>query len=209
MTQQTLDLTISAKVYTTDGDYGRLTNLVLDPESKTITHLVVAAKGFGHIEHVVPLELVLEGTPDLVRLRRASQEVDALPEFIETDYVREQFAYYNGFYDPFRSLDVSIPMMASVPMKHQVLPPGELAINRGARVQATDGQVGRVDEMVVDVSNGNVTQLFVHQGHLWARRDVAIPAGQITRIADDAIYLSMNMQQVGELPIVRPHTEPV
>ena len=61
-----------------------------------------------------------------------------------------------------------------------------------------------MDEFVVDASNGEVTQLLLRQGHLWAQRDVAIPAEQIARIADDKVYLSLDKRQVEDLPHVRP-----
>jgi len=61
-----------------------------------------------------------------------------------------------------------------------------------------------VDEFVVDASNGDVTQLILRQGHLWAQRDAAIPAEQIARIAGDTVYLSLDKQQVEDLPHIRP-----
>ena len=208
MSRKMIDLTISAKIYTTDGECGRLTNWVLDPESKTVTHLVMAGQDIRHTEHLVPIELVLEATPQEVLLRGNCQVVHALPEFIETEYKRKMIPYYDGFYEPFRNQPAPIPVMVTVPVKHRLVPPGELAVDRRAHVQATDGQVGRVDEFVVDASNGDVTQLLLRQGHLWAQQDVAIPAEQIARIAGDTVYLSLDKQQVEDLPHIRPPVWP-
>ena len=204
MSRKMMELTISAKIYTTDGECGRLTNWVLDPESKSVTHVVVAGKDFSHTEHPVPIELVFVATPEKVWLRCTCRDVNALPEFIETDYLRQEIPYYGGYYEPFRNQPTAVPVMVTVPVKHRLLPPGELAVDRRARVEATDGEVGRVDEFVVDASNGEVTQLLLRQGHLWAQRDVAIPAEQIARIADDKVYLSLDKRQVEDLPHVRP-----
>jgi sporulation protein YlmC with PRC-barrel domain len=208
MSGKMFDLTISARIYTTDGECGRLTNWVLDPESKTVTHLVMAGKDIRHTEHLVPIELVLEATPQKVLLRGNCQVVHALPEFTETEYRRQMIPYYDGYYEPFRNQPAPIPVMVTVPVKHRLVPPGELAVDRRARVKATDGQVGRVDEFVVDASNGDVTQLLLRQGHLWAQRDVAIPAEQIARIAGDTVYLSLDKQQVEDLPHIRPPVWP-
>ncbi len=203
MSGKLMDLAICAKIYTTDGECGRLSNWVLDPDTKSVTHLVVAGKDHSHTEHLVPIEIVLEAAPRKIWLRGNCQAVNALPEFIQTDYLRQAIPYYGGYAEPFRSPAASIPVMVTVPVKHRLLPPGELALDRRARVKATDGKVGRVDEFVVDASNGEVTQLLLRQGHLWAQRDVAIPVEQIARIGDDTIYLSLDKRQVGELPHVR------
>ena len=45
----------------------------------------------------------------------------------------------------------------------------------GASVEATDGQVGRVQEFVIDPQNNRVTHLVLHEGHLWGKKDVTIP----------------------------------
>jgi hypothetical protein len=39
-------------------------------------------------------------------------------------------------------------------VKTQQIPPGELAVHRGTRVEAKDGYVGKVDEFVVNPKNG-------------------------------------------------------
>ena len=59
-----------------------------------------------------------------------------------------------------------------------MIPPGEVEEHRGAPVHATDGDVGQLRALRVDPASGRLTHVLVREGHLLARKDVAVPAGQ-------------------------------
>jgi hypothetical protein len=80
------------------------------------------------------------------------------------------------------------------------MPPGELAVRRGARVEATDGYVGVVDEFLVRPSNDNVTHLVVKVGPPWGRRDACIPVAAIREMRDGCVLLRLDKSQVESLP---------
>ena len=46
-----------------------------------------------------------------------------------------------------------------------------------------------------------MTHVLLQEGHLWGRKDVAIPISTVTRVAD-RIEVSLSKQQVQELPPV-------
>jgi hypothetical protein len=46
-----------------------------------------------------------------------------------------------------------------------------------------------------------VTHVLLQEGHLWGRKEVAIPIGAVTRV-DDGIWLSITKQDVAGLPPV-------
>ena len=77
----------------------------------------------------------------------------------------------SSFYKPYVTPDITV----EVPVEHLQIPPGELAVRRGTRVEATDGYVGKVDEFVVNPDNGHITHLVMREGHLWGKKDVTIP----------------------------------
>lgn len=87
--------------------------------------------------------------------------------------------------------------------KVKAVPPGELAVRRGARVEATDGRVGWVDEFVVDPDSGHITHLTMRKGHLWGDEEVSIPVSEIGRIAEDVVYLKLGKRQIEALPVVQ------
>jgi sporulation protein YlmC with PRC-barrel domain len=87
-------------------------------------------------------------------------------------------------------------------VRQESLPPGELGVRRGARVLATDGKVGCVDELVVIPTNGEITYLLVRQGILVGSREVTIPVSAIDDIEDRTVYLKLDIGEVQALPSV-------
>jgi sporulation protein YlmC with PRC-barrel domain len=81
------------------------------------------------------------------------------------------------------------------------VPLGEVAIRRGEHVHATDGEIGRVQGLVIDTSDQHVTHVLLAEGHLWGRKEVAIPISAVARV-DDGIRLKMAKHDVQDLPTV-------
>jgi sporulation protein YlmC with PRC-barrel domain len=77
----------------------------------------------------------------------------------------------------------------------------EVEVRRGEHVHATDGHIGRVHGLVIDANSHHVTHVILEEGHLWGRKEVAIPIGAVTGI-DDGIRLNLTKQQVQDLPPV-------
>lgn len=48
-------------------------------------------------------------------------------------------------------------------------------MRRGDYVHATDGDIGRVQSLVSDRGSRHVTHVLLQEGHLWGRKEVAIP----------------------------------
>jgi sporulation protein YlmC with PRC-barrel domain len=90
-----------------------------------------------------------------------------------------------------------------VPVTCEPIPLGELAVRRSARVKATDGYVGRVDEFLVDPTTRHITQLVLRERHLWGRREVIVPVSEIDRIREDVVYLKLDKQAIESLPAVQ------
>jgi hypothetical protein len=77
--------------------------------------------------------------------------------------------------------------------------PGELAVCRGTRVEATDGYVGKVDEFMVNPENGHITHLVMREGHLWGQKDVIIPLPAMGDTRKYTVFLKFDMHQIESL----------
>jgi sporulation protein YlmC with PRC-barrel domain len=75
-------------------------------------------------------------------------------------------------------------------------------VRRGARVEATDGHVGRVDEFLIDPESEHITHLVMREGHLWGQRDVTIPISKVDRMEEDTVYLKLDKGSVEALPTI-------
>jgi sporulation protein YlmC with PRC-barrel domain len=162
-----------------------------------------------HAERVLPIDAVSETTPDVILLNYSRSKLRQSEPFIEIEYISEKMPsseYWPSGYmgtGAYRLWPYAIPQRTEwVPVEHRRIPLGELAIKRGARVQATDGHVGRVDELLVDPKSEHISHLMMREGHLWGQRDVALPVSEIDRVEDDVVYLKLNKQQIGALPAI-------
>ena len=81
------------------------------------------------------------------------------------------------------------------------VPLGQVEVRHGDRVHATDGEIGLVEGLVVDPGSHGVTHVLLQEGHLWGRKDVAIPIAAVTRV-DTGIRVDLSKQEVGDLPPV-------
>ena len=74
-------------------------------------------------------------------------------------------------------------------------------MRRGEPVQATDGDIGHVQGLVIDPASRHVTHVLLQEGHLWGRKQVAIPIGAVASTRD-GIQLKISKQEVQDLPPV-------
>jgi len=209
MTEAT-QFTIGAEVSCSDGVCGEVSRVVVDPVARALTHLVVHPKHWGGLDRLVPLDLVDAATGE-VRLRCTSAEFDKLDAAEETRFLRGGSGYAG--YDEGQALSWPYGMgtggmgmggmMGNVPqtVTTDTVPVGEVDVRRGDQVQATDGDIGRVQGLVIDPRDHHVTHVLLQEGHLWGRKEVAIPIGAVTRV-DDGIRLNISKQAVQDLPPV-------
>jgi hypothetical protein len=82
------------------------------------------------------------------------------------------------------------------------VPTGEVEVRRGDAVHATDGTIGSVQGLVIDPSDHHVTHVLLNEGHLWGKKEVAIPISAVTRVVEDGAWLSLTKDEVRDLPPV-------
>jgi len=191
-------ITIGAAVSCTDEACGEVSRVVVDPVASEVTHLVVAPKHGIEPGRLVPLDLVDATAPGEVRLRCTRAEFENLDQAEETQflpastgyesYAAESVLFWPYFYAP-----------RDVPITVDATPLGEVTVRRGEPVHATDGDIGRVRGLVVDRENHHVTHVLLQEGHLWGRKEVAIPIGLVSRVGAE-IQLKVSKQEVQDLP---------
>jgi sporulation protein YlmC with PRC-barrel domain len=203
-----MEIPLNAQVECTDGVCGRSAFVLINPVVEEVTHLVVREDSFPNKEYIVPVDLVAETVADTIQLRCNKAELEKMDPFIVTRYIKdkvpERFSRYGGgmygmgstYYLPYNAPDITI----STRVEDQQIPPGELAVYRGTRVEATDGYVGKVDEFVVNPENCHITHLVMREGHLWGKKDVIIPLSAMGETHDDTVYLKLDKHQIEALP---------
>ena len=196
--------TIGADASCTDGACGQVSRVVVDPVAREVTHLVVKpAHGHG-LGRLVPLGLV-DALAGQIRLRCTRAEFEKLER-------GEQKQFLSGGNPPPGYHADQVLEMAHYSLRsylgqpaHSVtydsVPRGEVAVRRGDPVFATDGDIGQVQGLVIDPASHHVTHVLLQEGHLWGRKEVAIPITAVAAL-DDGVRLSLTKQQVEDLPPV-------
>lgn len=112
--------------------------------------------------------------------------------------------FYLGRWPILHLVWVALPLSGDSlkPLKHERIPSGELAVRRGARVKATDGQVGRVDEFLAEPATRHIAHLVLREGHLWSQKDAMIPISEIDRVGEDAVYLKLDKRAIESLSAI-------
>jgi sporulation protein YlmC with PRC-barrel domain len=217
-------LEIGDRVRCTDGVYGELADIVIDPLENRVTHLVVQleqgerearlvpiqlAKGRDDEKREIELECTLDEAQGFESVREAAflRLGESPTEDPEWDVGVEDvlaWPYYVDLDDA--GFDV-IPYRGEIPshvtMYYDRVPKGEVEIRRASAVFSADGHsLGEVDGFVVDADE-HITHFVLERGHLWGRKEVTIPIGVVARVESDVVYVALSKDEVSALPAVR------
>jgi sporulation protein YlmC with PRC-barrel domain len=201
--------TIGAAAVCSDGPCGAVSRVVVDPVARELTHLVIEPEHRSGLGRLVPLEMIEAEAGD-VRLRYTLAEFEKLPSAEETDFLPggsgyDAYAAHEAYYWPYFGLEGGADpklALASAVETRDMLPPGEIGVRRGEAVHASDGEIGQVEGFVVDSAQGHVTHVLLQEGHLWGRKQVAIPIGSVEKI-DRGITVQLTKHEIEALPAVR------
>ena len=202
-----MEIPLNAQVECTDGICGRSMYVLINPVIDQVTHVVVKEDSSHNTEYIVPIDFVTATVADTIRLRCSKAELEKLDPFITTTFIEEKvpernLGYAGGmlgtgsYYLPYVTADRTV--YESV--KSQQIPPGELAVRRGTRVEAKDGYVGKADEFVINPENGHITHMVMREGHLWGKKDVIIPISLVGDTREGTVFLKLDKLQTEFLP---------
>jgi sporulation protein YlmC with PRC-barrel domain len=211
---QTMSFTIGAHAACEDGPCGTVRQVVIDPLARTVTHLVVEPRHRHAVPRLVPVGIA-QSTPGGVNLRCSKADFEDFDAAEETQFVAGTAGYED--YEPAQVLSWpyfglhggqagSVGGVAEVPgaprtYTEETLPEGEVDVRRGEPVYATDGAIGHVHGLAIDQDSRRVSHVLLAEGHLWGRKEVAIPISAV-RSVEDGIELRLSKKDVADLPPV-------
>jgi sporulation protein YlmC with PRC-barrel domain len=204
----TAKFTIGAEVSCSDGVCGEVRRVVVDPVAEAVTHLVVGPEHPHGLGRLVPVDLI-EATGE-IRLRCTRAEFARLGWAKETHFLPKS-GVYSGYAPgqvfswPYYGVGGRLGPLHTGNLQQTVtyhsVPLGEVEIRRGQHVHAADGDIGRVQGLVIDRESFHVTHVLLQEGHLWGHREVAIPISAVASTSD-GIQLRISKRDVQDLPPV-------
>ena len=210
------EIPLDAIVVCVDGECGKLSHIILEKNSQKVTHFVVKT---GNIidshKYLVSTDRIVRTTSNSVALNCTKQELAAMPPFTEMrflnpitsryealeDFSDEALASRNSYLawsDPSILAD-STGDVFSIPVEEELIPDGEIAVHRGASIEATDGHIGRIEEFLVDPKDRHLTHLVLEEGHLWHKKELTLPMTAIAKMDEEYIYLNIDKARVKSL----------
>ena len=211
-------LEIGNRVRCTDGVYGELADIVVDPLEKRVTHLVVQPDQGEGEARLVPIQQA-KGRDDEhreIELQCTLDEAQGFESVREGAYLRlgespaEDPDWDVGVEDvlalPYYAFDGGAypgELDSHVTVYYDRVPKGEVEVRRASAVISADGHsLGEVDGFVVDADE-HITHFVLERGHLWGRKEVTIPIGAVARVESDVVHIALSKDEVGTLPAVR------
>jgi uncharacterized protein YrrD len=210
-------------VFTSTGEkLGTLRRVIIDPQTKEVTHVVVEKGFLFTTDRVIPVNRLETQNDERIALADTQQDFDQFPVFEESHYValdendhpvsEVEGAYwyppanlawwrtgasYMGYYPP-------IPNY--VLRTNQNIPEGTVALEEGARVISNEGNhVGNIDQVVVDPEDNRATHFVVNEGLLFTNKKL-IPVTWIGSIEEDEVRLSVGSGTLERLPEYKVQT---
>lgn len=188
------EFTMGTTASCSDGVCGEVSRVIVDPATQVVTHLVIEPKHGHEPGRLVPLNLV-DTTTGEIRLRCTRAEFGQLDPAEENQLV-ENTGSTTGVGGTRTPMGISHNVRTVV---EDVVPVGEAEIGPGEPVHALDGEIGQVRGFLVDPGDHRVTHVLLREGHLWGRKEVAIPVSAVTGV-ENGIRLSLTKKQIADLP---------
>jgi sporulation protein YlmC with PRC-barrel domain len=208
-------LELGTSVRCTDGDFGKLADIVIDPDSKRVTHLVVDPRHPSGATRLVPVDLAEPGEGQAISLRCSLEEARACESARDFQWLRLDAPPIKD-----EDWDVGVQEVLAMPyypngvgeyvgtyqetvgISFDRVPKGEVEIRRASSVISADGDlVGHVEGFAVD-SDDRISDMVLRHGHLWRKRDITIPISSVTKVETDTVTVGLTTEEIRKLPAV-------
>lgn len=195
---------IGTHVDATDGRCGHVARVIFDPVADVLTHLVVTPGHHEELARLVPVGRVVNVEDDLIRLNCTRERFEQLDDAEDIHFLPVDASPAgrgpHALQWPYYGLGLPLGHHHD-PMFIDRVPLGEVQIRRGDHVHARDGWIGAVQGLVIDPGDYHVTHVILQEGHVWGRKQVAIPIGAANR-ATDGVRVDLTKDQIEALPPV-------
>ena len=213
-------LRLDRSVQCRDGKVGRLADVVIEPQDRRVTHLVVEDRG-GEAR-LVPVEmLVPEPKGRVVSLSCSKAELESLEPIRSFAYVGlEEFPKDDGQTDVGVEDSFAVPSFGdlefgayaavfddSYGLTYDRIPHGSAELRRTSSVVTVEGrEIGHVEGFLV--AGSRVTDVVVESDLPRMKGAVAIPIASVEAIETDRVTVNVSEEFLSSLPALRSHRFP-
>lgn len=204
-------LELGKRVRCADGASRELADVVIDATTTSVTHLVVQPHDDHDDARLVPIQLAQAGRDgDEIALSCTEEALKRLEPVAAHAYLRP-----GDRVEEESNWDVGVEDLQAVPdyaptafgefageygqdavVTYDRVPKGEVELRSASDVYSADNHhLGTVDGLAVE-STGRITHLLLERGHLWWKRELAIPAESVSKFQNDMVVLGVEKSEV-------------
>jgi sporulation protein YlmC with PRC-barrel domain len=208
---------LDTKASTSDGGLAEILDVVIDPRTRRLTHLVITTDRPDDAR-LLPIAVASgdDHSAD-VALRITSTEIAQAEAINESGYMRlgempvvaedwdigihELYPRpaYGGLGSEILGAGTAMEYDDHVVVSYHRVPKAHVEIRRESSVTSSDGHhLGHVVGFAID-DQARISSLILEHGHLWGKRSVAVPEHAIDRFENDEVTLNISADDVGAL----------
>jgi len=210
-----MKLELGTSIRCADGATRELVDVVIDSSSSRVTHLVIQPAQHAEDARLVPISLASRAAKDgetEISLNCAAADLERFEpvhqlETLQTGERRNEDPKWDvgvedivvaPNYAPTAFGDYGGSLDSDVTISYDRVPKGEIELRHASSVYSADGHhLGSVDAVVVD-DGDRLTHLLLERGHLWWKREVALPAEAISKFESDMLTLGLTKRELGK-----------
>jgi sporulation protein YlmC with PRC-barrel domain len=203
-------LELGKPVRCADGASRELADVVIDAATNTVTHLIVQPHDDRNAARLVPIQLAEDGGNDQeLSLSCTSEMLKELEPvaghaFLQAGERVEKEANWDIGVEDVEPVPEYVPTAfgefgdygQDAVITYDRVPKGEIELRHASSVYSADRHhLGSVDGVVVD-SASQITHLLLQRGHLWWKRELAIPAEAVSKFETDMVSLGVKKSEL-------------
>jgi sporulation protein YlmC with PRC-barrel domain len=212
-----MKLELGSAVRCVDAPFGELADVVVDPFSLRVTHLVVQPHKHHERARLVPVERARPAEPGIA-LDCSVGEVETMEPVVESAYLRVgelpvadpewdiglETVLALPLYQEMEGMGTAIDPDPHVVVSYDRIPKHAVELRRASAVVSSDGHhLGHVDGLLIGA--GESADIVLERGHLWGRREVVIPSDAVASVRNDVVTLKLTKTAVGALDTRHVH----
>jgi uncharacterized protein YrrD len=184
-----MNIEIGAPVRTRNGRHvGHVHRVLVDLDDNSATGIVVLKGRVLTRDVLVPLDFIDHVSDDEVVLTIDESELNQLPDFTFNEVIAPPPALTSVGQYPDGSFYIPVWQRKRLGQHH-------VDITHDTRVHATDGDIGRVEQVEVDPITGELEAFWIRADGIF-RHDIRIPAEWIERADESGVYVKASKDDV-------------
>jgi len=197
------DFNLKARIQGKDGECGQLTGLVIYPEARLVSDLIVKRGYLMAQQHVVPIATVQSALEDDVYLSIDSYELNQYPEYRVVEFEEpvtgpeQRTMEMAGPYGLQGALEPIVPTRKR--KIYEGIAPNQRVIESGMAIENLDGRIGKVVRVVVDRQHNEISYMVAQRGLIF-HEQLVVPITMVETVSEDSIMVIGGDQMLEELP---------